>query len=257
MKSKYVGVRQRASGKWVAEIKDTTKKIRMWLGTFDSAEEAARAYDEAAFLLRGSNTRTNFATHVSPNPGLSLKIRNLLSLKDKGSKRGATSTTTTTTVKPITSVIATSSSCSIVSNTSSFSPHYNTSTNSSCSSASKNLNGQMFDDAYKRDMRSFVEELQPATMRCSSNSRPLSVGFDDLSYKLNTEGIELTEGLNLSSNQADLEVMELESINVEISRSQISSASLYAVNECMDINACDASSWDWDLSSFCHLYCSS
>ncbi|RVW46936.1 Ethylene-responsive transcription factor RAP2-11 [Vitis vinifera] len=58
--NKFVGVRQRPSGRWVAEIKDTTQKIRMWLGTFETAEEAARAYDEAACLLRGSNTRTNF-----------------------------------------------------------------------------------------------------------------------------------------------------------------------------------------------------
>ncbi|KVI08407.1 AP2/ERF domain-containing protein, partial [Cynara cardunculus var. scolymus] len=61
--NKFVGVRQRPSGRWVAEIKDTTQKIRMWLGTFETAEEAARAYDEAACLLRGSNTRTNFITH--------------------------------------------------------------------------------------------------------------------------------------------------------------------------------------------------
>ncbi|KAI5061659.1 hypothetical protein GOP47_0024164 [Adiantum capillus-veneris] len=59
-RKKFLGVRQRPSGRWVAEIKDTTQKIRMWLGTFDTAEEAARAYDEAACLLRGSNTRTNF-----------------------------------------------------------------------------------------------------------------------------------------------------------------------------------------------------
>ncbi|KAG0470840.1 hypothetical protein HPP92_017540 [Vanilla planifolia] len=82
--SKFVGVRQRPSGRWVAEIKDTTQKIRMWLGTFETAEEAARAYDEAACLLRGSNTRTNFNTrrpaiattaHDSP---LAVRIRNLL-----------------------------------------------------------------------------------------------------------------------------------------------------------------------------------
>ncbi|QHO04257.1 ethylene-responsive transcription factor ERN3-like [Arachis hypogaea] len=79
-KSKFVGVRQRASGKWAAEIKDTSKQIRIWLGTYQTAEEAARAYDEAAFLLRGSNTRTNFNTRhtIAPNSPISLKIRNLL-----------------------------------------------------------------------------------------------------------------------------------------------------------------------------------
>ena len=61
-KPKFVGVRQKASGKWAADIKDTSKKIRLWLGTYQTAEEAARAYDEDACLLRGSNTRTNFYT---------------------------------------------------------------------------------------------------------------------------------------------------------------------------------------------------
>jgi len=77
-KNKYVGVRQRASGKWVAEIKETTQKIRMWLGTYETAEEAARAYDEAACLLRGSNTRTNFITRVSSDSPLASRIQNLL-----------------------------------------------------------------------------------------------------------------------------------------------------------------------------------
>ncbi|XWS50218.1 hypothetical protein CRYUN_Cryun12cG0069800 [Craigia yunnanensis] len=56
----FVGVRQRPSGRWVAEIKDSLQKIRLWLGTFDTAEEAARAYDDAARALRGANARTNF-----------------------------------------------------------------------------------------------------------------------------------------------------------------------------------------------------
>ncbi|CAN6282266.1 unnamed protein product [Urochloa humidicola] len=65
-RKRFVGVRQRPSGRWVAEIKDTIQKIRVWLGTFDTAEEAARAYDEAACLLRGSNTRTNFWPRAAP-----------------------------------------------------------------------------------------------------------------------------------------------------------------------------------------------
>lgn len=58
---RFVGVRQRPSGRWVAEIKDSSQRVRLWLGTFDSPEEAARAYDEAARALRGENARTNFA----------------------------------------------------------------------------------------------------------------------------------------------------------------------------------------------------
>ncbi|CAK8533003.1 unnamed protein product [Lathyrus sativus] len=82
-KNKFVGVRQRPSGRYVAEIKDTTQNIRMWLGTFETAEEAAKAYDEAATLLRGSNTRTNFVTHVSYDSPLASRIKNLLNNREK------------------------------------------------------------------------------------------------------------------------------------------------------------------------------
>ncbi|XP_057437722.1 ethylene-responsive transcription factor ERN1 [Lotus japonicus] len=237
--NKFVGVRQRPSGRWVAEIKDTTQKIRMWLGTFETAEEAARAYDEAACLLRGSNTRTNFITHVSLDSPLASRIRNLLNNKKGNKKQEGVVDVGVDVDVPAPSASTTSTS----SNTSNSDKNDHNSL-----SSGKVQNTMLFDDAYKPDLSNCKEDFQS----CPPQSN-FSWGFGPVFDRFPIAQIldmPKTDGM---IDAASLELSEFERMKVE---RQIS-ASLYAINgvhEYME-TVQDSNETLWDLPPLCSLFC--
>ncbi|KAL4591288.1 hypothetical protein LXL04_004246 [Taraxacum kok-saghyz] len=238
-RNKFVGVRQRPSGKWVAEIKNTTQKIRMWLGTFDTAEEAARAYDEAAYLLRGANARTNFIHHVPINSALSLKIRNLLNHKKCLRQNAIAKNTTTTTpaAPPRPSV-----TCTV---------QVNNTKKENFSSGYQGI--EVFDDGYKPDLTNCLGGVEIGDAGGGfcyefQSDLPLTIGGE-------FEGFNLAP-ITKKGDEDGESTSNFERMKVE---RQIS-ASLYAmngVNEYWDnvLQDCSDGGSYWDLPMLSQMFC--
>ncbi|PWA90015.1 ethylene-responsive transcription factor RAP2-11 [Artemisia annua] len=249
-RTKFVGVRQRPSGKWVAEIKNTTQKIRMWLGTFDTAEEAARAYDEAAYLLRGANARTNFIHHVPINSALSLKIRNLLNHKkclrqNSINSINSINKTNTNTIKTQISTPEVpkraSVACTVKVNTAkieTFSSGYQ--------------GNEVFENGYKPDLTNCLSSVETADSSVGScyeleSSVPFNIGAE-------FDGFDL--GPISKKNDQDLSTSDFERMKVE---RQIS-ASLYAMNGVNEywenvLHDCPDNTSYWDLPMLSQMFC--
>ncbi|CAN0886179.1 Ethylene-responsive transcription factor ERF098 [Linum grandiflorum] len=96
---RYRGVRKRPWGKYAAEIRDTTNYgARLWLGTFSTAEEAARVYDRSAYSMRGSMAILNFP-HEYPSGRLDTSSCSSSSYSVSSSSSSPTLLTTTTTAE--------------------------------------------------------------------------------------------------------------------------------------------------------------
>ncbi|KAJ0806608.1 putative transcription factor AP2-EREBP family [Helianthus annuus] len=254
-RNKFVGVRQRPSGKWVAEIKNTTQKIRMWLGTFDTAEEAARAYDEAAYLLRGSNARTNFIHHVPINSALSLKIRNLLNhkkcLRQKSQNNPTPKTIlkTNTNTKTITNIISTQKSSENVSKHALKTCTVQVNNAKTETFSSGYQGNEVFDDGYKPDLTNCISGVAiggPGGDSCYELQSELPLAFDGFEFGLNSK----------KDDQDDVSTSDFERMKVE---RQIS-ASLYAMNGVNEywenvFQDCSDNSSYWDLPMLSQMFC--